>query len=171
MTTELLILRLVHVLGGIFWVGSTLLTTFFLIPAIATMGPAGGEVFAAVQRRKLSAYLMAAAVLTVASGLRLMWITSGGFSPAYFGTPPGMGFSTAAASALVAMLLGMLVSRPAAMRAAKLGGSMANAPAERRSAIVAEIAVLRRRSAVFGTAVALLLVLAAAGMSVARYLT
>ena len=170
MTTELLILRLVHVVGGIFWVGGTLLTTFFLIPAIATMGPAGGEVFAAVQRRKLSAYMLAAAVLTVLSGLRLLWITSGGFSPAYFATAPGIGFSTAATSALAALLLGMLVSRPAAMRAAKLGGSMAGAPAERRAEIGAQIAVLRRRSAVFGTAVAILLLFAAAGMSVARYL-
>jgi uncharacterized membrane protein len=171
MTTELLILRLVHVLGGIFWVGGVLLTTFFLIPAITTMGPAGGEVFAAMQRRKLSTYLFAASLLTVASGLRLLWITSGGFSSAYFATAPGMGFGTAAASALVALVLGLLVSRPAAVRAAKLAGTMAGAPAERRSQIGAEIAVLRRRSAVFGRAVALLLVLAAAGMSVARYLT
>jgi hypothetical protein len=81
-----------------------------------------------------------------------------------------MGFSTAAASAVVALLIGMTVARPAAMCAAKLGGSMASAPPERRAAIGVEIAVLRRRSAVFGTAVALLLVLAAAGMSVARYL-
>ena len=171
MTTELLILRLVHVVGGIFWVGGTLLTTFFLIPAVATMGPAGGEVFAAVQRRKLSAYMLAAAVLTILSGLRLLWITSGGFSRAYFATAPGIGFSTAATSALLAFLLGMLVARPAAMRAARLGGSMASAPAERRPQIVAEVAALRRRSAVFGTAVAVLLLLAASGMSVARYLT
>jgi uncharacterized membrane protein len=170
MTIELLILRLVHVVGGIFWVGGTLLTTFFLIPAIGAMGPAGGQVFAAVQRRKLSTFMFAAALLTVFSGLRLLWITSGGFSSAYFATAPGMGFSTAGGSALVALLLGMLVARPAAMRAARLGGTMAAAPAERRSEIAAEVAVLRRRSAVFGTATAVLLLLAAAGMSVARYL-
>jgi uncharacterized membrane protein len=170
MTTELIILRIVHIVGGIFWVGGVLLTTFFLIPAIATMGPAGGEVFAAIQRRKLSTYLFAASLLTVLSGLRLLWITSGGFSPAYFGTAPGRGFSTAAASALVALLLGMLVSRPAAMRAARLGSTMASAPPERRPEIAAEIGVLRRRSALFGTVVAVLLVIAAAGMSVARYL-
>lgn len=170
MTTELLLLRLVHIVGGIFWVGSTLLTTFFLFPALATVGPAAGEVFAAVQRRKLSAYLLAAALLTVLSGLRLLWITSGGLSSAYFDTPPGMGFATAGTTAIVAFLLGILVSRPAAMRAAQLGAGMASAPPERRAALAAEAAVLRRRSAVTGTVVAALLVLAAAGMSVARYL-
>jgi uncharacterized membrane protein len=170
MTTELLILRLVHVLAGIFWVGSTLLTTFFLLPAIATMGPAGGEVFAAVQRRKLPTFLLASALLTVASGLRLLWITSGGFSSGYFATAPGFGFATAGTSAILAFLLGVLVSRPAAMRAAKLGGTLASVTAERRAQIVSEVAVLRRRSAMAGTAAAALLVLAAAGMSVARYL-
>jgi hypothetical protein len=64
----------------------------------------------------------------------------------------------------------MLVSRPAAMRAAKLGATIASATAERRAHIAAEVAVLRRRSAMAGTAAATLLVLAAAVMSVARYL-
>jgi hypothetical protein len=114
---------------------------------------------------------MAAALLTVLSGLRLMWITSGGFSSAYFATAPGMGFGTAAGAAILALLLGMLVSRPAAMRAAQLGGTIASAPPERRGEIAAQVAALRRRSALFGTIVASLLVLAAAGMSVARYLT
>src|SRR3981081_3466794 len=133
MTTELLILRLVHLLGGIFWVGSTLLTTFFLLPAMATIGPSAGEVFAAIQRRKLSAFLFAASLLTVASGLRLLWITSGGMSSAYFATAPGVGFATAGTSAILALILGMAVSRPAAMRAAKLGGTMASAAPERRA--------------------------------------
>ena len=170
MTSELLILRLVHVLGGIFWVGSTMLTTFFLIPAIATVGPAGGQVFAAVQRRKLSVFLLAASILTVLSGLRLMWITSGGYSSAYFETAPGLGFATAGMSAIVAFLLGMLIGRPAAMRAAMLGGTIASAASERRAELVEEVERLRRRSAVAGTVVAVLLAFAAAGMAVARYL-
>lgn len=170
MTTELLILRLVHVLGGTFWVGSTLLTTFFLIPAIGTLGPTGGQVFAAVQRRRLPAFMLGAGLLTVGSGLRLMWITSGGFSHAYYATAAGRGFAAAGTSAILAFLVGALVSRPAAMRAAKLGATMASATAERRAQLAAEVAVLRRRSAVAGTVAAGLLVLAAAGMSVARYL-
>ena len=170
MTTELLILRLVHVLSGIFWVGSALFTALFLLPAVGTLGPRGGEVFAALQRRKLPTVLFTAALLTIASGLRLLWITSGGFSTAYFATAPGFGFTTAGTSAILAFLLGALVSRPAMQRAGRLGATLATVTAERRAEITAQIAVLRRRGAVAGTAVAALLVLAAAGMSVARYL-
>jgi hypothetical protein len=127
-------------------------------------------VFAAVQKRKLSTYMLAAALLTILSGLRLLWITSGGHTSAYFATAPGLGFTTAGVTAIVAFALGMAISRPAAMRAAQIGGSMASAPAERRAELAAEMEKLRRRSALFGTVVAVLLALAAAGMSVARYL-
>ena len=40
---EMIVLRLVHVLGGIIWVGSMTYMTFFLMPAIADAGPAGGR--------------------------------------------------------------------------------------------------------------------------------
>ena len=36
MQGELLVLRLVHVLGGIFWVGSALFMAIFLFPALAS---------------------------------------------------------------------------------------------------------------------------------------
>ena len=34
MKAELLTLRVIHIVGGIFWVGSMLYTTFFLAPAV-----------------------------------------------------------------------------------------------------------------------------------------
>lgn len=53
MNPEILVLRLVHVLGGVFWLGSGLFTAFFLMPALATAGPAAGPLMGALQRRKL----------------------------------------------------------------------------------------------------------------------
>src|SRR3954468_21694072 len=170
MTIELLFLRIVHIVGGIFWVGGTLLTTFFLFPALRTLGAAAGPVFAAVQQRKLSGWMLTAALLTVLSGLRLLWIPSGGYQSAYFATAPGMGFSTAGLSAIVAFVLGTMIVRPAAMGAARIGASIASAPPEQRGQLSAEVARLGKRSAIGGTIVAALLVLAAAGMAMARYL-
>ena len=53
MQAEMLILRVVHVLGGIFWVGSALFMAFMLMPALASAGPAAGAVMGAMQRRRL----------------------------------------------------------------------------------------------------------------------
>ena len=36
---ELIVLRLIHVLGGIFWIGTMLYNTFFLVPVFTAAGP------------------------------------------------------------------------------------------------------------------------------------
>jgi uncharacterized membrane protein len=170
MMTELLVLRLVHILGGIFWVGNTLFYTFFLLPALATAGPAGGQIFGALQQRRLPTYMFVAALLTIFSGLRLMSLTSGNFSAAYFDTASGRGYTVSAVAAVLALLLGVFVGRPTGQRAGQLGARMANAPAEERAQLAAELAALRRRGSISGGVTTALLLIAAGGMAVARYL-
>ena len=170
MTVELFVLRLVHVLGGIFWVGTVLFTTFFLAPVLAASGAGAAPIMAALRERRLMTYLPLAAVLTILSGARLMWLASAGVMSAYVATAAGRTFALAGAAATAAFLIGILVGRPAAIRAAQLGGALASAPAERREAMAAEAATLRRRNAAASAVVAALLIVGAAGMAVARYL-
>lgn len=170
MTTELFVLRLIHVLGGAFWVGSAIFTTVFLAPAITSAGPSAGAVWGALQKRRLMDVLFWVALLTIASGLRLLWITSGGFSSGYLRTPVGHTFAAAGALAIVAFLVAIFVGRPTGMRSGRLAASMASATPEQRPAIAAEMEKLRRRSTISSAVVATLLVLSASGMAVARYL-
>jgi uncharacterized membrane protein len=167
---EILILRAVHILGGIFWVGSAVFTTLFLIPALATAGPTAGQIMTGMRQRGLMTVLPAVAVLTILSGLRLMWITSRGFSAVYFSTTSGMTFATAGAAATVAFLIAMLVSRPAGIRMGELGSAMASASPEQRAALTTELVALRRRNTVASNVVMVLLILGAFGMAIARYL-
>ena len=46
MKAELLTLRVIHILGGIFWVGSMLYATFFLAPALRSSPQVAGQVMA-----------------------------------------------------------------------------------------------------------------------------
>lgn len=171
MIAEILVLRLVHILGGIFWVGSGLFTSFFLIPALAQSGAAAGQVMVALQQRRLFTVLPTVAVLTIVSGLRLMWITSGGFSPAYFGTTVARTYALSGAAAILAFLVSIVLARPAAVRAATLGRTLATTTdSAAKSALTAEMESARRRGAVASTASIALLVFSAAGMAVARYL-
>jgi uncharacterized membrane protein len=170
MLAELLVLRLIHVLGGIFWVGSGLFTSFFLVPALAASGPSAGQVMGELQRRRLFTILPAVALLTILSGARLMWITSAGLSDAYLASTMGRTFVGSALAALLAFAVGMLVVRPSGARAAGIGASLAAAPEHERAARVAEMNALRRRSAVWGAVALSLLLVAAAGMAIARYL-
>ena len=169
MSAKILILRLVHVLGGMFWVGTALFTTLFLVPALTSAGPAAGQVFAGLQRRKLYLALPLTAILTIASGMRLMMIVSGG-SPAYFASVPGRTYALAGLLAILAFLLSLLVARPAAIRSGRLSASLATATESDHAAITAELARLSRRGGTATAIATVMLLLTAAGMAVARYL-
>jgi len=171
MSAELFVLRLVHILGGIFWLGSGLFTTFFLVPALGRVGPAAaGPVMGALQARRLFTILPVVALLTILSGLRLFQIVSAGFAPAYLSSRTGQTFMWSGIAAVAAFLLSLLVARPAMVRVGQLGATMASLPAEQRAARAAEMERLRRRSGLAGIVAMVLLIGAAAGMAVARYL-
>ena len=171
MSIEVIVLRIVHILGGIFWLGSGLFTTFFLIPALGRLGPmAAGPVMGALQQRRLFTVLPVVAVLTIISGARLLQIVSGGFTPSYFDSRTGTALLWSGIAAVTAFLLSLLLARPAAARAGQLGASLATVPEAERAARSAEIERLRRRSGVASVIAMALLIGAAIGMAVARYL-
>ncbi|MGH7720546.1 MAG: hypothetical protein ACREON_17075 [Gemmatimonadaceae bacterium] len=170
MQAEILVLRLVHILGGIFWVGSSIFTSFFLFPSLTKAGPAAGQVMAGLQQRRLFIALPVVALLTMLSGLRLMWIASGGFSSTYFATPSGRTYTVSALAAIVGFVVGLAISRPAAARIGGVAQKLASAPEADRAPLQAELETLRRRASVSSLVAVLLLVLAAAGMAVGRYM-
>ena len=170
MTAEILVLRLVHVLGGIFWVGSGLFTTFFLLPALGKAGPAAGPVMGALAQRRVYTVLPIVAVLTLLSGARLLWISSGGLSSAWLGTRMGQTFLWSGVVATVAFLVALLLARPAGVRAGQAAARLATAPEAERGALAAEAERHRRRAAATGLFAMVLLLASAAGMAVARYL-
>ena len=162
-------LRLVHVVSGALWVGFVVLTTFYLFPSIQEAGADGGKVMAAMQRRGLMSVTPALALATLLSGLWLYWRVSGGFDSGFMRSGTGMTFGLGAAAAIIAYAIGMIVMRPAMLRAAALmqeGGSL---PAGDRESRLAEAGRLRKRGAGAGRMVAMLLLIAVAAMAVARY--
>jgi hypothetical protein len=167
---EIIVLRLVHVLGGIFWLGSGLFTTFFLMPAFKRAGPAAGPVLGALQQQRLFTVLPIVAVLTILSGLRLMWIMSAGFSAVYFASGTGRILAVSGALAIVGFLASLVIARPAMVRAGQLAGSIGTmAAGAERDAAAARIAALQRRGAIASVIAVTTVVLAGAGMAIARY--
>jgi uncharacterized membrane protein len=170
MHAELLVLRLVHILSAILWVGSGLFTTFFLVPALMASPAAMGEVVAGLTRRRLFLVLQIAAALTILSGLRLLAIDSAGFSGSYFATGTGRTFAISGLLAFIAAVLSFGVSRPAMVRAGAIAASIAaSSDAAEKARLNSEADRLRRRSTIASTAAVSLGILAAAGMSIARY--
>ncbi len=171
MTAEIIVLRLVHVLGGIFWVGSVTFNAAFLLPTLAALGPAAGPVMAGLQRRRMTTVLPTVAVLTILSGLRLLQVGSAGFAGDYFASGPGIAYSVGGLLAIAGFAVGMGFTRPAMARAGALAAQMGSAADDAaRAALGAEIARLRSRGAKSNSVMLILVTIAAVAMAVARYL-
>ena len=171
MNAEVLVLRLVHILGGIFWVGSLMFTSFFLQPTLAASPAVAGQVMAGLQKRRLFIVLPIVALLTILSGVRLLWIVSVGFSDAYLATPTGRTISVGAGAAIIAFLLSLFVVRPGFLKVGRLGQTLAAATDQAaKQSISGEMQRLGRRVTIANGIVAVLLLSAAASMAIARYM-
>jgi hypothetical protein len=163
-------LRLIHILSGVFWVGFAVFVPFYLAPAIQDVGPDGGKVLVALQKRGLLTVLPVLALLTLLSGAWLYWRDSGGRLHEFAQTGFGMTLFLGALSAIVAYAIGMAYSRPAMLKAMALMQSVAGAASdEERGRIMQQAAVYRTRGANGTRIVAVLLILATAAMALARF--
>ncbi|HUG42021.1 MAG TPA: hypothetical protein VMM12_16250, partial [Longimicrobiales bacterium] len=126
-------LRIIHIGGGVFWVGTILFLAFYLAPAIARAGPDGGRVMQELQKGRLMHVLPVVALLTIVSGLWLFWIMSAGLNPGYFRTGYGISLTTGGVATIVAYVIGLMVMRPAQLRMGALAPRMADAPEEERA--------------------------------------
>ena len=169
MAYELFVLRLLHVGLGTFWVGTVLFNALYLSPALRAAGPAAaGAVMGSMMRRRFMVVMPVIAIVTILTGLRLLMIASGGDAH-WFQHRVGHTYSVAGGLAIIAFLVGIFVVRPTMGRVGNLAQS-ATSDGTTRDALAAEMARLQRRAVVSNQIVAVLLVLATAGMAIARYL-
>ena len=105
-----IVLRLLHILGGIFWVGSGLLSFFFLSPAAQATKETGQKFMGYIaQKTSLVTFIYIAAYTTVGAGAVLYWIDSNGLKLNWIRTGPGIGFGLGAIAALVGLYYGVKV--------------------------------------------------------------
>ena len=168
----MLILRLIHILFGVFWAGTAMFNAIFLIPAVRALGPAGGPVMQEIAaKRKLPVYFLVAGLLTVLSGFALFWHDSAGFSNGFMRSAGGMTFGIGGVFALIAVLLGIFVVTPAAMRLSKLGASIAAGAKPPTPEQAAEVQGLQIRLGMMAMLAAGLLTITTICMAVARYVS
>jgi uncharacterized membrane protein len=170
MHAELVVLRLIHILSAILWIGSGLFTNFFLVPALATSPAAMGQVMAGLTRRRAFPTIQIAAGLTILSGLRLLWIDSAGFSGRYFATGTGNTFGIGGAAALISAVFNFGIARPAMERAGAIAATLAaSADAAEKARLTPELDRLRKRGTIAAMLAVSFGILAASAMAIARY--
>jgi uncharacterized membrane protein len=164
-------LRFIHIVVGVFWVGTIVFVAFYLLPTVRAVGPAGGPVMQQLtQVRRLPTALLVAGVLTVLSGLTLYWNDSAGFkSKEWLASGTGMTFGFGAAMAILTLVIGSAVNSPTAKRIGALGAAIREAGGPPSADQAAQMQRLQNRLLSAQRLTAVLLLLATAAMSVARY--
>lgn len=166
MNVLLIILRLLHILSGVFWVGGSMIAYFFLSPAVAATGEAGQKMMGyMVSKGRMSARITAAAVVTVLAGAILFWIDSHGFTSPWTVSAPGLGFGLGAILALAGLGVGMQVGR-----SVHTLGEIATAAAGKPTPDqIGQMQAAQKRMATASQISTILLILALACMATARY--
>lgn len=165
-----IIMRVLHVVLGVFWGGAVLFNAFFLQPALRDVGPEGGKLMGALVSRGMMTALPVAAFTTILSGLWLYWRISGGFDAAYVHSAAGMVYGLGGLAAIVGLVAGIAMIRPSMTKAVALMQAASQASGAERDATLAQAQALRQRAAVAGNVVTALIVLAILTMAVGRYL-
>ena len=170
MDVTVILLRLVHVLCGVFWAGALMFVVLFLEPSIRASGPEGAKVMRALIQRKYLNVIPIIGALTILSGLWLMWIFSGGFAAAWFKSGAGLVLTLGSVAAFVAFMIGVHVLRPTVLRIGPLAQAAAEAPpGAEKDAKLGQVQALRRRALMSGRWVGSLLAVAVVAMGIARY--
>jgi uncharacterized membrane protein len=166
----LIVMRLIHILAGVFWVGGALFIAVFVEPTARALGPDGGKFMQhMVGARRLSTLMALAAVLTVLAGLWLYWRASLGFALAWILAPSGLTLTIGALAGILGAVVGGAGTGRTSARMAALGRAMQAAGGPPQPAQLAEMQALQARLRQVGVWNAVLLVIAVAGMAMARY--
>lgn len=164
-----LILRILHIGGGIMWVGSAALYLLLLIPAARTAQSAGQK-FLQTLGPKFGAMMGMVTTVTVLSGALLYArFFAGGISFIWM-TGAGLAFTVGAVAALGSYALGAGYFGPTQGKIEKLGAEMESAQSAPNPAKVQEMNRLQSSLMKAYQFDFVLLVVAMLAMAVARYL-
>lgn len=170
MTIVHLILRLIHIFAGIFWVGVGFYTALVLGPATRRMGAEGAGLLRTIGEKTGTGNAIGlAGVLTTLPGIILYGIDSG-LSPAWVTTGIGTGWTIGGLAGIAAFLHGALVTSRITARIAALGREMTASGGPPTAAQAAAMGQLRAEMQRANGISLALFVIAVLGMAVARYL-
>ena len=118
---DILILRLIHIGVGAFWVGAVFTNVLFLQPTAAALGPEGGRFsFHLARHRRFSTVILLSAATTIVAGVWLLWISTDGLDPDRLFDISRLGFTVGGIVAILTFALGSLYIYPRTERVVRI---------------------------------------------------
>lgn len=166
----LIILRVVHILAGVFWVGTAIFFFFFIEPSVKELGNTGEKFMGhLVDKKKMPIVITATSALTVLAGILLYWRGSNGFDLDWITSATGLGFTVGGVAAILAFAGGLVFIKPAVDRMGAIGQAVAISGGPPTEAQASEMQQIGARLALVGRADLVLLTVAVVAMATARF--
>lgn len=166
----MVVLRLIHIICGAFWVGGALTVAFFVLPAQRAIGQPGMLfVRQLMMGQKFRTFMIGAAVLTILSGLT-MYIRYAMAGGGWMQSDTGMILGVGAVAAIIAAGIGTGYTGKIGQKMLELGGAIQASGGPPSDTQKAEMGALQGKMQSAFRIVAILLLIAVAAMASARYL-
>ena len=170
MDITMIVLRVLHIFAGVFWVGAGLMVFFVVLPFTQSAGEEGlrfGQRL--LSQSKYGVYMSIAAPLNVLSGVLMYWSVSNGFRLAWLATPSGVVLTIGSLIGICAFVVGMAVHNPTSVRLAALGKEIAAAGGKPTPEQAQILGKLQSRIARAGVWSMIFMIISVIGMAAARY--
>jgi uncharacterized membrane protein len=161
------VLRIIHVLAGVAWAGSTFFMVLVMARSAAETQPESNRVMKVVGPR-FRTFAASAGGMTVLSGLILFWFVSGlsgGAFSVWVGVKVGTWLTVGVAAGLAAFILGMAWASPTTSKIMALGAEIAQGGGPPSAEQGARMAQLQASQGTAARVIAILMVIAIAGMA------
>ena len=157
-----IILRLIHILAGVFWVGGAWMMKFYIAPTVGDTAEAGQKFMSHFTgKTNFLNMVTAAAGLAVTAGV-ILYIRN---PPGWSSSSSGIGFSIGALFATIGFVYGILIGRNTKAVLA-LGAQIKGQPTPEQ---LAQMQMLQKRLGTYSTVNAYALLLAVTFMATSRY--
>jgi len=167
-----ILLRIVHIVTGVIWVGSLFVVVVFVQPSAAALGPAGAPFMSELRRRRFVDVVFIDALFTVVAGSLLYWRdwhTYPSFSD-WIGSSFGTWLTVGAVLAISGLGVAASLTRPTIRRLVSLGKQVAKSGEKPPPETAARIGALQHRLVLAERVSFSLVLLAVVAMASARYL-
>jgi uncharacterized membrane protein len=169
MNVLFLVARALHVVFAALWLGGVVVLMFFVEPAAESMGPEGGKLMGALQRKGIHIFMPSIAGLTVLLGLYLYWHFTAGFDPTISGSTGGIVFGIGGVLGIIALIIGGSVVGRGTKALGEMGPKLAAADPATRAKLMGEMESIRGRVRTFGRLVVALVTVTTILMALGHY--
>lgn len=159
-------LRLIHIVGAMYWFGAVLAMYFFVTPTVVATGDAGQQFMKYLGAKSgFSNSILVAAVASALAGAWLYWIDSNGFQSDWMKSSSGSMFGLGGFFGAIALALGIVVNRTIAA-IGKLGAQIQGKPTAEQ---MTQMQIFQKRNGLMMKFTTYSLISSAVCMALARF--